>query len=623
MSKKNNLHDYLADLYQGIASKKPNASKNPQDFRAEIEALGTIGGINGAIEQYTVNAGATVTAGDFVEFVNAWNKGEIISTNPEELSACKLDNTRVVIAYKANADGSTSSGSYALKLQVISIKDGAIVEGTPFTIIKNSAYFRDINVVALTDSRVVVQYAQGVGVVYNDSNYQGYVKLYSIEGNEVTNQCGEALELVTGFRNSDLIALNDKYCLSVYEDYKDSYSFNANIYLRIITCVDDSLIGGSQLVVITESGVLSYATINCLTKLSESKALLSVYHQYSSSASAYTSGMYHYVVGYENGVLSRGVSSLGGSYNSGKSWALDENTALYLDGSSYLRVAKIDGTAVTLGDATSFGTYTVSGSTYNISASAVSAVALTTNKALVVYKNNRDSKSYAVVATVDGMTVTLGEAVVYDEGNVDINNLIAFSDSSAVNIFANEFIAGVGMMVADDTVEINQLTSTYVQPATSRLHNVGVAKTGGIAGEKVEVYVVGEPSESEEDEPTDEDSIVGTWVFDNVLDMSIATETVQYFNIDFYLPNYSIPNSANDGLCHQFKYFKNSAERYLRYIFTPSSSVYHDTVYAYQRTYEYTGFNDENYRTVTIVGGADINNEKFLTWLNANATKIS
>ena len=39
MAKNNNLKDYLTDLYEGIVSKKPNASRNPQDFRAEIENI--------------------------------------------------------------------------------------------------------------------------------------------------------------------------------------------------------------------------------------------------------------------------------------------------------------------------------------------------------------------------------------------------------------------------------------------------------------------------------------------------------------------------------------------------------------------------------------------------------
>lgn len=41
MSKKDNLSDFLVDLYQGISSKKPGASRNPQNFRSEIEQIET------------------------------------------------------------------------------------------------------------------------------------------------------------------------------------------------------------------------------------------------------------------------------------------------------------------------------------------------------------------------------------------------------------------------------------------------------------------------------------------------------------------------------------------------------------------------------------------------------
>lgn len=44
MGKQDNLRDYLADLYQGIKTKKPNASRNPQDFRSEIESIEVGGG---------------------------------------------------------------------------------------------------------------------------------------------------------------------------------------------------------------------------------------------------------------------------------------------------------------------------------------------------------------------------------------------------------------------------------------------------------------------------------------------------------------------------------------------------------------------------------------------------
>lgn len=41
MAKKDNLKDYLKDLHEGIKTKKPDASRNPQDFRSEIESIET------------------------------------------------------------------------------------------------------------------------------------------------------------------------------------------------------------------------------------------------------------------------------------------------------------------------------------------------------------------------------------------------------------------------------------------------------------------------------------------------------------------------------------------------------------------------------------------------------
>lgn len=39
MSKQDNLKDYLTDLYEGISLRNPGASRNPQDFRTEIENI--------------------------------------------------------------------------------------------------------------------------------------------------------------------------------------------------------------------------------------------------------------------------------------------------------------------------------------------------------------------------------------------------------------------------------------------------------------------------------------------------------------------------------------------------------------------------------------------------------
>lgn len=68
MAKTNNLKDYLTDLYEGIASKKPNASRNPQNFRSEIESIVT--GIDG-VEASNNDTEITITKSKSALYVDA------------------------------------------------------------------------------------------------------------------------------------------------------------------------------------------------------------------------------------------------------------------------------------------------------------------------------------------------------------------------------------------------------------------------------------------------------------------------------------------------------------------------------------------------------------------------
>lgn len=94
MAKNNNLKDYLVDLYQGIASRKPNASKNPQDFRSEIENLVFTSDANAAASD--IRAGKTAYVNDvkitgtIKDYDNTYEDGRV----PTDMLQIKIDNNK-------------------------------------------------------------------------------------------------------------------------------------------------------------------------------------------------------------------------------------------------------------------------------------------------------------------------------------------------------------------------------------------------------------------------------------------------------------------------------------------------------------------------------------------------
>ena len=92
MAKNNNLKDYLVDLYQGIASRKPNASKNPQDFRSEIENLVFTSDANAAASD--IRAGKTAYVNDvkitgtIKDYDDVCEEGSVVT----DMLQAKIDN---------------------------------------------------------------------------------------------------------------------------------------------------------------------------------------------------------------------------------------------------------------------------------------------------------------------------------------------------------------------------------------------------------------------------------------------------------------------------------------------------------------------------------------------------
>ena len=90
VDKTNNLPAFLKDLYEGIITKKPDASKNPQNFRSEIEAIQTgetieewdgTGVVIEAIEEESTDATVTITNTSGSYDVNVGTSYSVTATN--------------------------------------------------------------------------------------------------------------------------------------------------------------------------------------------------------------------------------------------------------------------------------------------------------------------------------------------------------------------------------------------------------------------------------------------------------------------------------------------------------------------------------------------------------------
>lgn len=124
----------------------------------------------------------------------------------------------------------------------------------------------------------------------------------------------------------------------------------------------------------------------------------------------------------------------------------------------------------------------------------------------------------------------------------------------------------------------------------------------------------------------DSESIVGTWVLNEqpVIDVN------KFYNIDFEVNGIAGTSFATRIL---------GSEKYVNLTFSSGGDItyyakYDTTTFGveqafirfYRGTTSYVNKTTTDgiaLRTITITGGADINNETFIAWLKANATKIS
>jgi hypothetical protein len=415
--------------------------------------------INGVIREYEVNAGATVNAGDFVEFVNKFGSGQFNSVKSNYISACKLDNNRVLVAYQRSSYG---------RAIVITIDGTTTTVGMEITF--NSATTTYISACALTDSKVLVAYQDGGNLKY------GTAVVLTIDGTTIT----AGTEITFQDTNVDVnyisaVALSDSKALVAYQ-----YHYSASIYyLRacVLTISGTTIARGSFLNVDTDDAL--YISACALT---DSKVLVAYQDR---EISRYGYAKVLTISGTDITAGTKQIFSAKDETNYISAVALSDSKALvvYQGGvNSSAKVLTIAGTTITVGTEINFEGG--SGTLYP------SAVALTDSKVLVAYQDFDNSRyGTAIVFTVDGTTITAGTAKVFDYNTTTYPSLVAFSETSTLVAYNNGLSSYSSIEVSGTTITAGgSATVTKVQKSTSNLHNVGVAKTSGAEGEMVEVY---------------------------------------------------------------------------------------------------------------------------------------
>ena len=430
----------------------------PDNIKEGISILGVQGNyagngldINGAINEYVVNAGATVNAGDFVEFIQGIvNQGTFNSGDTNYTSAAALSNNQALVAYR-------DSGNSGYGTAVVLTISGTKISVGNKTVFNNGST-NYISAVALNNSQVLVAYNNG-----GNSNY-GTAVVLTINGTTI-NVGTETVFNNGTTANISAVALSDSQVLVAYSDGGNSYYGTAVVLTISGTTIR---VGNKTVFDNRNTGFISAVA------LSNSRALIAYRHN---GSPYYGTAV---VLTISGTTISAGTETVFNSGSTGyiSAVALNNSQVLvaYSDGgnSGYgtAVVLTINGTTINVGTETVFN---------NGSTNYISAVALNNSQVLVAYSDGGNSNyGTAVVLTVSGTTISVGNKTIFNNGNISNVSAVAVDENNVLITYRN----------SGDSLGDYALIGEVIQPATTRDGYVGVAKTSGAAGQTVEVFEV-------------------------------------------------------------------------------------------------------------------------------------
>lgn len=428
--------------------------------------------VNGVPRRYKVQSGASVSAGDFVEFIRNWGCARLDDV-ANIVAATALSDTKVLVAYY-----NSNSDKYAAVVLGI---DGAVVTvGDPIEI--SGPTSGAVSVAALSESKAIMAYI--------DTSNHGTAVVLSVTGTMLTQGTGSTFSTATTYDTSVVAMSTSKVLVT----YRTSTSWGD--YAQVLTVDGTTITNG------TARSIATGVRWTRAVRLTESKALV-VYDMYDWNYETPGSVMARVVTIGDDGVtLSMGSSSTvhGTGVNQFGITALTNDQALLLfsdinnSARPTVTLLNVTNTSVSKGTSTTIG---------NTAASHLAIVALGARSALAISTGYVNPKYTTEVSglIVHAGTITKAQSVTLREQNgsagVTCANLVKTSQSAALIVgnITDTTIGGLGYWglnigEAITAAALNQPGGTSVRPATSNDAIAGVAKTSGAAGETVDVYRV-------------------------------------------------------------------------------------------------------------------------------------
>jgi hypothetical protein len=445
----------------------------PENIKKDVSIFGVTGtyeslSINGMIEEYKVFAGATVNAGDFVEFVksnkNSYYQGIVNPENSCNYAPCclLLDDNRVFIAHPYDVDANYLYGT------IVEINGDTISATTTLLNGYQGSCLFAPSCVLLEANKVFI--AHGAEGANSRENYL-HGTIVEIDGTEMT---ATTTQLISGDGQCIIKAPS---CI-LLEDNKVfiacAHGYQSTLYGAIVE------INGTTMNVIfkdsldvTSGSYCCEAQPTCLL-LENNKVFISYSSPDMNTATRIA------IVQIDGTTVTTTIAAAEWFPYTNSNCILLENNKVFIAyrdtwGSMLCGgIAEINGTEVT----TTITELCLDESNCMYTPS---CVLLEDNKVLVVHSYGEEHYLYKTVVDINGTEMTATTTAINSTANI-CNNTTSCLSLDANNIFIAHVDGTDNKLSATIASE-----GTYAKPYETAIN--GIAKTGGATGETVEVYI--------------------------------------------------------------------------------------------------------------------------------------